>query len=153
LINFKCVVAIAVILYIYFIFKLVRYLEKNKIMKQILANVSLFVLGKHISVYGLIDSGNSLRDPITRKPVVLISIASLMKFISGDELKKIKELYCYNLRCETVTDKDVVIPIFKCSNMKIKTAERTQSITCMVGLVDNVFENGKYDCLLPRDLL
>lgn len=146
-------IILAVILYIFCIFRLVRIWEKNKIMKYFLANVSLFVLGKHIRFYGLIDSGNSLYDPLSKKPVILVSKNSMKRFLVEEEFEKLLNYHCYDLKCSTIADQKVFIPILKCKDVEIKIENHYEKISCVIGFVDERFENGKYDCLLPRDVI
>jgi hypothetical protein len=109
-------------------------------------------MGEHIKVYGLIDSGNSLIDPLTRKPVILISEDSLKNLLSGQAMDILKKSSLSELRCETISS-EVLIPIYKCGNVEIRIDKNIKHCSCMIGLVSRKFEKGKYDCLLPRDVL
>lgn len=85
--SMKILTLSLVLIYIILIYHIVRFLDENKKIESFLANVSLNLLGKHIRFYALVDSGNSLIDPLTKKPVLLISKRSLERFISEEELE------------------------------------------------------------------
>lgn len=151
--RYRFLIIFCIILYVFVFYKTMRFLEENKKIKQFLANVSFSILDKHISVYGLIDSGNSLRDPVTRKPIILISKKVLNKILSENDTQEFLKTKCHCLRCETVGSSEIIIPVYKCREIKIRVGEEIKMVSCMIALVDNKFENGKYDCLLPRDLM
>lgn len=114
--------------------------------------MSLKLFDKHISFYGLIDSGNTLYDTKTNRPVILISIPSLSKFLEHEKIVWMIKNKCRNIKCETIAGSDFNIPIFS-SDVLLRVNEETEQINCMVGLVEQKFENGKFDCLLHRDYL
>lgn len=150
--NKQFLLIFSIFLYIFAFFKLVRYLENNRKLKGHLAKVSLKLFDKHISFYGLIDSGNTLYDTKTNKPVILISIPSLSKFLEHEKIVWLIKNKCRNIKCETIAGSDFNIPIFS-SEILLKINDETEQVNCMVGLVEQKFENGKFDCLLHRDYL
>ena len=151
--KYQILTIFAIILYIFAIFKTVRFIDKNKFIKKFLAKVSLKLNGKHIFLYGLIDSGNSLFDTLTRKPIVLISKKSLEKYFSKLELENILNNMCRKLKCDTVSERGLEIPIFKVEKFEIAMDNEIKQVVCMVGIVNHEFEKGKFDCLLHRDFL
>lgn len=150
--NKQFLLIFSTIMYIFAVFLAVRFLEKNKKLKGHLTKVSLRLFDKHIIFYGLIDSGNCLIDPKTGKQVILISIPSLQKFIDFNKIDWLIKVKCRNIKCETVGGLGFEIPIFE-NDIFLKTGEEVEQINCMVGLVNQKFENGKFDCLLHRDYL
>ena len=138
---------------IFAIVKIVRNIEKNRFLKSFLAKVSLTLNGKHIVLYGLIDSGNSLFDPLTRKPVVLISIDSLRKIFSSDELLNLIEFRSRKIQCDTISGSGFEIPILRVKDFCLGSGGELKNINCMIGIVDKRFEKGKIDCLLHRYFL
>lgn len=151
--KYQILLLFLLFLYTFAIFKMVRFFEKNRFIKNFLAKVSLSLNGKHIVLYGLIDSGNSLFDSLTRKPVVLISKKSLEKNLSKLELENILKNKCRNLKCETVSSSGLEIPIFKVSDFEIIFDGEIKKVSCVVGMVNHEFEKGRFDCLLHRDFL
>lgn len=151
--NLDYLIDFCIFLFIFAVFKIVRFIEKNKIFKQHLANVSLNLFGKHICFYGLIDSGNSLFDPKTNKPVILISLKALSKKISQEEIENLLKLQCRKIDCETISNKNFEIPIFDAGDVFVQKRAKREKVSCMIALIDVVFEGGKYECLLHRDYL
>ena len=100
----------------------------------------------------MVDSGNSLVDTLTRKQIVLVSKMSLLKFLSQKEIEKLLSS-ARKIKCKTVAEKDVVLPIINCKEIKVEIADSENVYACMLGFVNEKFENGRFDCLLPRDFL
>lgn len=61
----------------YFSGKTLHHLEYTKIKYEQIVDVTIVILDEHIKVKGLIDSGNKAKDPLTRKPVIFVSISHL----------------------------------------------------------------------------
>lgn len=115
--------------------------------------MSLILCGKHIVFYGLIDSGNSLIDPLTRKSVIIISLKSLEKYLSKEDIDWLLQVRCRKIKCNTISESNVEIPVFDYKNLELKFGDKNEKVHCVFGLVNQKFENGKYDCLLSRDFL
>lgn len=154
-IPLKCsfLLIFAIFLYVIAFFKLVRMVEKNKFLKKYLLNVSFNILGKHICFYGLVDSGNSLIDPLTKKQVVLVSLQSLAKYLTIEEIDWLLEFRSRKILCESVGNSNFEIPIFEGKDLVISSKDKTQKYSCMIGVVDKKFDGGKFDCLLHRDFM
>lgn len=150
--DMKLLVLMLVLFYVILIFSLIRFLEENKKIESFLANVSLILSGKHIRFYALVDSGNSLIDPLTKKPVLLISKKSLLKFLSEEEVELLIQKNRI-LKCQTISETKINIPLISRKKVWIKFNSLEKECCCMLGIVENKFEKGKYDCLLPRDIL
>ncbi len=151
--NYTYLVIISIILYIFAFFVVVRYMDKNRILKKLKTKVSLKFNQKHIYLYGLIDSGNSLFDPITKRPVVIVSACSLKRNLAGFELNDLFLSRCRRIKYDTISGSGFEIPIFKPENFLISVNGESRKISCMIGIVDHKFERGKIDCLLHRDFL
>lgn len=52
-------------------------IEIRKVKYEEIVLVDLFILDRHIKLQGLIDSGNQLQDPLTKKPVMIIDMNNL----------------------------------------------------------------------------
>ena len=114
--NCQIFTLFAIILYIFAVFRIVRLYENNKFLRKFLTKVSFSLNGKHIYLYGLIDSGNALFDPLTRKPVVLVSIDSLEKNFSKIEIEHLLKLSSRKIKCDTISGSGFEIPILKVYN-------------------------------------
>lgn len=53
-------------------------------------SVTVTFFGQQITVKGLVDSGNRLADPISKKPVMILSLASVGHLLT-DEIRKVSE--------------------------------------------------------------
>lgn len=151
--KYQFLIIFSMISYIFAFFKIVRSVEKNKFLKSFSANVSFCVLGKHINLYGLIDSGNSLSDPLMKLPVVLICEGSLKKFLTGQELDLLFGARCRKICCDTVSGEKIEIPICNVSKIILRQGKLVKKHRCVIGIVSRKLENGKFDCLLHRDFL
>ena len=151
--KYGFLIILSIFVYIFAIFCLVRSIDKNKFLNKYLAKVSFKINNKHINLYGLVDSGNSLLDPISRMPVVLVSIKSLKKILNESELNEIINSRCRKIKCDTVSGSGFEIPIFKASDFIAKFDQETKRFFCMVGIIEQGFGNDKFDCLLHRDFI
>ncbi len=151
--NRQYLLEIGIICYIFAVFKLTRIISKNTNFNRNLIEVSLTIENKHINVYGLVDSGNSLIDTKTNKPVLVISLQTITKLVSKNDYKKMIDENSHKLNCETISSSTFAIPILENINVKVKIENEWIVADCVVGVVDKKFENGKYDCLLWRDFI
>ena len=151
--KYQYLILFLIFLYIFAVFKLVRAIEKNRFLKKFLVDVSFCFSGKHINLYGLIDSGNMLFDPLTRKPIVLVSVSSLEKYFSKTEIDDMLKSNFRKIRCDTISGSGYEIPIFKVEDFLIKCDAEKREFLCLIGVVSHRFEKGKIDCLLHRDFL
>lgn len=67
-----CVLAVASVIYVISIL-IIKYQNKIKRLKQFSFKVALFSGDKKIEEEGFLDSGNVLYDPVTKKPIILIT--------------------------------------------------------------------------------
>ena len=118
-------------------------------------NVSFFINGKHIEVVGLLDSGNSLKDTKTRKPVIVISSKVLKKYFSDFEFEMmLKKSFCdYFLDCETASGSRFKMPVIDIGKVMINQNNFIKSFDCVLGVVNQKFYNKKYECLLHQDFI
>lgn len=151
--KFYFLIVFLINLYIFAFFKIIRSIEINRFLKKFSVDVSFSLFNKHINLYGLIDSGNSLFDPLTRLPVVLVSINVLKKFLSVEELEFLNGLNLRKIKCDTISGPGVEIPIFKIKRFVLRHGSETRKHMCMIGVVEHEFNKGKFDCLLHRDFL
>ncbi|MBA4494240.1 sigma-E processing peptidase SpoIIGA [Paenactinomyces guangxiensis] len=54
-----------------------RSLEERQTVNQYLTQIKLSIGGKEVECTGLIDTGNQLRDPVTRTPVMMVELEQL----------------------------------------------------------------------------
>lgn len=63
-------------------------LEERHVVNQHLTEIHIDVAGTTIECTGLVDTGNQLRDPITRAPIIMIELQKIEEWIPP-ELKKV----------------------------------------------------------------
>lgn len=68
----------------------IEHFEMAKIQYESLADVEIQFMDMTLNLKGLIDSGNQLYDPISKMPVMIISIAKIMELLPAD-IKKVAE--------------------------------------------------------------
>ena len=75
---------------------IIYYVSKifNKISdyKKMICDVEIKLDGKFVKIKGLIDSGNLLKDPVTKKDVIIVEEKALKELIDENELEFIKNI-------------------------------------------------------------
>ncbi len=61
----------------FFTRKRIEHMEVRKVKYEDIVQVDLYLVDRHIQLKGLIDSGNQLQDPLTKKPVMVIDMNDL----------------------------------------------------------------------------
>lgn len=71
-----------------------RSLDERQMFGQFIADVSIRLQGRELTCAGLVDTGNQLRDPITRSPVILVELESLKPMLPEPlwQMAQIREL-------------------------------------------------------------
>ncbi len=154
--NINFIIIIGVFLYFVAIFCFFCKLSKQKTFNNYLAKVSFLLYGKHIEITGLLDSGNSLIDLKTNKPVIVISSNSLRKYFMNFDFENVLEsgFCCRSIRCESAGGSVFQMPIVSIDNVCVKQGEIKKEIKCMLGIVNQKFyDEKKYDCLIHRDFI
>ncbi|SEN08710.1 sigma-E processing peptidase SpoIIGA [Lihuaxuella thermophila] len=67
-----------------------RSLNERQSVHQFLTRVKIFIDGKELECTGLVDTGNQLRDPMTRTPVMMVELERIKSWIPH-ELKEMAE--------------------------------------------------------------
>jgi hypothetical protein len=132
----------------------VNKLTKINKLKHHLARVSFSIYGKHIEVVGLIDSGNSLVDKVTNKPVIVISVAALKKHFKDSAIYNFKDsVFCERfVDCVLAGGARLKMPILDIGSVCIKRDDEVKSFDCVLGFVDQKFCDEKdYQCLIHRN--
>lgn len=57
-----------------------RYMK----IKDLLCDIEVIIKGKSVKIKGYIDSGNTLKDPLTNKPVIIVEQSKLEEIIGKD---------------------------------------------------------------------
>ena len=117
--------------------------------------MSFSLADKHISLKGLIDSGNSVYDTKSNLPVVFLSIDCLKRFIPLATYAYVNEILSSHCeKCVLVGGKNIYVPIVNVSDCKIEINGQVKNIKFAIGIVKQKFFDTKhYDCLLHRDFV
>ncbi len=157
---YDIVIVLGLICYIILLTLFFTKLSKKQKLENLLAKVSFSVFGRHIEITGLIDSGNTLVDTKTKKPVIIVPLSVIKKYISESEYKMILEKNYFGLdishELEYVSVGGVkgTMPITDIGDVKIKIKGKIETFKCVVGIVkENLTEDKDYECLLHRDFL
>lgn len=151
-IYFDILFAICFVCYYLLLNLSVSLMSKNALVQKNYASVSFSLNQKHITLKGLIDSGNSVYDSESNKPVVIISVNSLKKIIPLATFGYVCDVLASHFeKCVVVGGKNIYIPIVSVSDCKITKQGKTQTTQFVVGVVNqNFYDEKKFDCLIHK---
>jgi len=157
------VILLIVAVYVYIIVGTAKYLYRKKDLDPFIKEVEIIINGKSYNFKGFLDSGNKLCDRKTGLPVIIVSMKSLEKYFSKEDLENLvleKEssnnfknvhLIGYN----TVSGEAKKMIVFDADKMVIKS--KSQEYTTnrfVVGVTYKVFKDAvNYDLLLSANLI
>lgn len=132
---------------------LIRVIDSVKLRFEQIYQVEIFMKDKRLITYGLVDTGNLLRDPISNKPV-LIGEYDLIKTILPGELEdyatKLKVIPYHSLGQDKGTLYGVV---FDQVNVKKKNQVKSNK-DVIIGLYHgNLSAKKEYQVILHKDIL
>lgn len=148
-------------------------INKNKLNSQkTFFNIEIFFESKMLKVKALLDSGNMLKDPISKFPVIIVEKDELKKIISEDFLKYIenvmgggKEEIYENLELKKHLSRVRMVPFMsigkengmligiRVDNIKIET-EDLEIENVIVAIYDKkLTKDNKYNALIGLNLL
>lgn len=82
---FVCVIAIAIATKLF-----IRILNNLRSGEQPIYKTEIHFKNQEITISGLLDTGNNLYDPVTRKPVLVMDIQELSPLLSKEEMEYVK---------------------------------------------------------------
>lgn len=108
----------------------------------------LYLNEECLLVRAIIDTGNMLFDPVTEKPVHIISDKAIKTF-TKERVSMIRYISYH-----TVQNKDSVMPLIKIDKMRIRGKQETEIQSPLLAISECThFGNGDYDLILhPKDL-
>lgn len=136
----------------YFIVRLMRRISDNRRISSDAADVVIFTNKGYVSVNGTADTGNTLCDPFSGKPVIIVSqkvlkdiipqeISEFLNHGSIDNMKGIRLIPCRTISgCS-------VIPVFKPDKITVNG----KSTDAVVGVLKDDLSN--IDCLFNPKLI
>lgn len=128
------------------IWKILLYLQRTG---RYRCTVTMYASGKSRTVQALLDTGNSLSDPITGKPVCILGKDQAGEFFQGQEFQTLRYIpYC------SVGTTAGVLPIVKLEKMCVHAEQECWVEQPLIGLCEEEsFTNGEYQMILNPGIL
>lgn len=138
---------VAVVLLFYIIVQKILYWHRRQ---KLLHQTTIYHKGKSFLVKALLDSGNSLVDPVSQTPVSIISLAVFLEMFPEVSASQIlgRELDTYitgghYIDCQTVNGKAQMF-VFPPDKLQINGS----TVNSLLGVSTQNFGNRKYDAIL-----
>lgn len=154
------VVVLGLLVYFLAIFGFVNCFSKNKSLKSFLTKVSFSVLGKHIEITGLVDSGNSLYDTKTGKAVVVVSASAFKNILPRAEYLRLLSgdfsvlPITHQINFVSIDGKTSDLPVFDIGNISVGSKLKPKTFKCVIGITLHELGEGKnFECLLHKDFI
>ena len=140
----------------YFAVKLFGFVTKLKSPKNMLYELSVYIMGDVITLRGFLDTGNNLKDPFTASDVIIVSRSALENYFPFD--KTISDIISQSplkirfLPCGTVAG-NKLLPVFKADKVRIRGVSADFTVhSVMVAVCDENIKNGEFQALLPESI-
>lgn len=153
--------AVSYFLITYFIKVITKRYQKEKILLELVIGME----GKEVCVKGLIDTGNSLTDPITKYPVIIAEFDSIKELFSGELQSfmknstdincKINKKYIERIRLIPYTSVGTVSVMkgFKPDYVALKENSENRITNVVIAACYNTLsQNGDYNALINSDI-
>ena len=152
------------VLVIYGVFLVVQYALERKVTSEYQCQMEIFFRKASVIIPAIIDTGNSLTDGLTGRPVAVAELSAVAPLFDFDELDFLKigdyvnvpqglKKHIRVIPCGTVMG-DKLLTGFLPDKMIIKTKARSYvNDYCVIGVVDKALSEGEYKALLNENLL
>lgn len=145
-----------------------KILKSNLSQKSLLCDIEIFYNGKIEKIKTMIDTGNLLKDPISKNDVVIVEKESLRSIISKDILDNIQSilqgkwlesenLHSYKLKLipfSSLGNDNGLLIGFKPDYIKIYSEEECVRNDVLIGIYDGkLSKNNLYTSLIGLDIL
>lgn len=151
-------IVFSIFCYFFALFYIFSFFNKISSTKKYLTKVSFSIFGKHIKITGLFDSGNSLYDTKSKKPVMVVSVDALKSVVSKEMLKRMRlgdfstAAISHQIKFVSIGNTKANMPIVDVGNVVIHKKTGDEIRSCVVGLVSQAFDkSGSFDALLHRE--
>jgi stage II sporulation protein GA (sporulation sigma-E factor processing peptidase) len=147
-------------------------IEVRKVKYEEIVDVDLFIIDKHLKLKGLVDSGNQLQDPLTKKPVMIIDMNILQNKFPKSIVQQAKHpelIGDQSIEIETVWEEKLcIIPYRGIGQVNqfiigirpdkvvvtLENGEELDSSNVIVGLnFTNLSSEGDFNCILHPQML
>ncbi len=150
--NFKLIFAGGFVLFYLILWGVMAGLPES-VSKNFLAKVSFSLNDQHITLKGLIDSGNMVYDSKTHEPVIFVSIFSLQKQMPLASFDYISNCLAKSFeKCVLVGGQTLYVPIVSVKDCRVIKNKQAKKTCFKLGIIKQKFYDEKrYDCLIHRD--
>lgn len=117
-------------------------------LKQTECDVTLYQNGQICTIHALIDTGNSLLDPLTKQPVCIVEQRIVGKWFEENEIKKMRRIFFHSIgkNCGT-------LPVLELEKMCIHYEKEYWVIKPIIALCENkISSDGEYGMILNPDI-
>ncbi len=151
------------VLIIYGVFLGCNYLFQRNISDNEIYDVKIYFRNSNVTLRGIIDTGNGLKDGFTGRPVIVAERESLLPLFTKEELEYLKgsdvsdvpeslEAKIHFVPCKTVSGRKLlpaIIPL-KVEITKGKNVAETDYVA--VAILDEKLSSGEYNALLYKEI-
>lgn len=115
---------------------------------QYKCSVSLYQSGKCCLVEGIIDTGNSLRDPVTNQPVCILDRDKARVFLGNEKAERIRYIPYHS-----IGKREGIIPAVKIEKMCVLREKEYWIYNPLVAISEEkISESGEYSMILHPDI-
>lgn len=155
---FDLIILLLIILYFAMLIYIFSVLSRVSAVKKYSTKVSFFIFGKHIEITGLFDTGNSLYDTKTKKPVVVVCMSALKRIIPRENYKRLIEGddfaidFSHYIKFVSVGSQETDMPVVDVGSIVIHKSGGDELRPCVIGLVRQRFDDfGGFEGLLHSE--
>lgn len=124
--------------------EIIRHLAERKNYR---CEIILWKGKRKCKILALIDTGNTLRDPLTGEPVSILARETAKKILDGEETGNIRYIPYHSIGKE-----EGVMPVFRLDRMIVDKGKRTISEP-LVAVSEEYMTEDEYEMILNPDLL
>ncbi|WP_461812283.1 sigma-E processing peptidase SpoIIGA [Faecalimonas sp.] len=117
-------------------------------LKQTECDVTLYKNGQNYTVHALIDTGNSLLDPLTKQPICIVEQRIVEKWVEDNEIKKMRRIFFHSIgkKCGT-------LPVLELEKMCIHYEKECWVMKPIVALCETeISSDGEYGMILNPNI-
>lgn len=116
--------------------------------KQNECNVTLYQNGEKCTLHALIDTGNSLSDPLTKQPVCIVEYEAVKTWLNEDEVKNLRRIFFHSIGKECGT-----LPVMELEKMCIHNEKECWVMKPIVAVCENkISADEEYGMILNPDI-
>lgn len=111
-------------------------------------DVTLYWNGQKCTLHALIDTGNSLSDPLTKQPVCIVEQVAVEKWLQESEIKKLRRIFFHSIGKDCGT-----LPVLEVEKMCIHNEKECWVMKPIIALCeDRISADGEYGMILNPDI-